>query len=66
MIVSYETFRVHAERFRAEGTCDLLICDEVGGWRAQARAVSQRLEVLARRFCGWAVLGGHLRPADLR
>jgi hypothetical protein len=31
MIVSYETFRIHAERFRAEGTCDLLICDEVGG-----------------------------------
>ena len=31
MIVSYETFRIHAERFQAEGTCDLLICDEVGG-----------------------------------
>ncbi len=30
MIVSYETFRIHAERFKAEGTCDLLICDEVG------------------------------------
>jgi len=29
MIVSYETFRIHAERFRSEGTCDLLICDEV-------------------------------------
>ena len=28
MIVSYETFRLHAERFTAPGTCDLLICDE--------------------------------------
>lgn len=28
MIVSYETFRVHADKFQAEGTCDLLICDE--------------------------------------
>lgn len=28
LIVSYETFRIHAERFRGEGSCDLLICDE--------------------------------------
>jgi len=28
MIVSYETFRLHAERFTTPGTCDLLICDE--------------------------------------
>ena len=28
MIVSYETFRLHVDKFRAEGTCDLLICDE--------------------------------------
>lgn len=28
MIVSYETFRIHAEKFEREGTCDLLICDE--------------------------------------
>jgi len=26
--VSYETFRLHAEKFRGEGACDLLICDE--------------------------------------
>jgi SNF2 family DNA or RNA helicase len=29
LIVSYETFRLHADRFKAAGTCDLLICDEV-------------------------------------
>ena len=28
MIVSYETFRIHAARFKPEGACDLLICDE--------------------------------------
>ena len=28
LIVSYETFRLHAEKFRGEGACDLLICDE--------------------------------------
>ena len=28
LIASYETFRIHAERFAREGTCDLLICDE--------------------------------------
>ena len=28
MIVSYETFRIHADKFTKEGSCDLLICDE--------------------------------------
>lgn len=28
LIISYETFRIHAEKFRKNGTCDLLICDE--------------------------------------
>ena len=28
LIVSYETFRLHCERFRRPGACDLLICDE--------------------------------------
>lgn len=28
LIVSYETFRLHAEKFQKDGTCDLLICDE--------------------------------------
>lgn len=28
LIVSYETFRLHADKFRGEGACDLLICDE--------------------------------------
>uniref|UniRef100_A0A7N0ZRG5 DNA repair and recombination protein RAD54 n=1 Tax=Kalanchoe fedtschenkoi TaxID=63787 RepID=A0A7N0ZRG5_KALFE len=28
LIVSYETFRLHASKFSASGSCDLLICDE--------------------------------------
>ena len=28
MIVSYETFRLHADKFQSPGSCDLLICDE--------------------------------------
>lgn len=28
LIVSYETFRIHSDKFRKSGTCDLLICDE--------------------------------------
>ncbi len=28
MIVSYETFRLHADKFQNQGSCDLLICDE--------------------------------------
>ena len=28
LIVSYETFRLHADKFQGEGSCDLLICDE--------------------------------------
>ncbi len=28
LIVSYETFRLHAERFKGDNACDLLICDE--------------------------------------
>lgn len=26
--MSYETFRTHADRFRSDSACDLLICDE--------------------------------------
>ena len=29
LIVSYETFRIHAPKFDKPGACDLLICDEV-------------------------------------
>jgi DNA repair and recombination RAD54-like protein len=29
LIISYETFRLHAQQFTKEGACDLLICDEV-------------------------------------
>ncbi|KAH7446143.1 hypothetical protein KP509_01G041300 [Ceratopteris richardii] len=28
LILSYETFRMHASRFHTRGVCDLLICDE--------------------------------------
>ncbi|KAJ7514819.1 hypothetical protein O6H91_23G060700 [Diphasiastrum complanatum] len=28
LIISYETFRMHATKFQKEGSCDLLICDE--------------------------------------
>jgi hypothetical protein len=28
LILSYETFRLHADKFKGEGACDLLICDE--------------------------------------
>ena len=28
LIISYETFRLHAERFAGDRACDLLICDE--------------------------------------
>jgi DNA repair and recombination RAD54-like protein len=28
LIVSYETFRLHADRFKSPTSCDLLICDE--------------------------------------
>ncbi|XP_073125004.1 protein CHROMATIN REMODELING 25 isoform X2 [Henckelia pumila] len=28
LIVSYETFRMHASKFNQRGSCDLLICDE--------------------------------------
>ena len=28
LILSYETFRIHADRFKGERACDLLICDE--------------------------------------
>ena len=28
LIVSYETFRLHTDKFKSEAACDLLICDE--------------------------------------
>ena len=28
LIISYETFRMHASKFEIPGSCDLLICDE--------------------------------------
>ena len=28
LIISYETFRLHSERFGGDHACDLLICDE--------------------------------------
>ncbi|PSC67651.1 DNA repair and recombination RAD54 [Micractinium conductrix] len=49
MIVSYETFRIHAERFRAEGTCDLLICDEAHRLKNDATLTNRALDSLACR-----------------
>lgn len=28
LIISYETFRIHADRFDKPESCDLLLCDE--------------------------------------
>lgn len=28
LIISYETFRLHADRLNVPGSCDLLLCDE--------------------------------------
>ncbi|EFN53964.1 hypothetical protein CHLNCDRAFT_136249 [Chlorella variabilis] len=49
MIVSYETFRIHAERFQAEGTCDLLICDEAHRLKNDATLTNRALDSLACR-----------------
>jgi len=28
LVLSYETFRIHADRFDSEDSCDVLLCDE--------------------------------------
>ena len=49
--MSYETFRLHAERFTAPGTCDLLICDEAHRLKVGARLVQLSVSSTRRKTC---------------
>ncbi|KAK3286246.1 DNA-dependent ATPase protein rad54 [Cymbomonas tetramitiformis] len=46
MIVSYETFRIHAHRFSKEGSCDLLMCDEAHRLKNSVTQTTQSLDSL--------------------
>lgn len=41
LIVSYETFRLHTERFKSDTACDLLICDEAHRLKNDQLSVSR-------------------------
>lgn len=47
LIVSYETFRIHAAKFEKEGTCDLLICDEAHRLKNDQTLTNKALGALA-------------------
>ena len=49
LIVSYETFRLHAERFQAPDSCDLLICDEAHRLKNDQTLTNRALGSLACR-----------------
>ena len=49
LIVSYETFRIHANLFKKEGSCDLLICDEAHRLKNDATATTMALAQLPCR-----------------
>jgi DNA repair and recombination RAD54-like protein len=49
LIISYETFRLHAERFKSPAACDLLICDEAHRLKNDATLTNQALDSLACR-----------------
>ncbi len=49
LIISYETFRLHADKFKAEGACDLLICDEAHRLKNDATLTNRALDSLACR-----------------
>lgn len=49
LIVSYETFRLHAERFRSPESCDLLICDEAHRLKNDQTLTNKALDSLACR-----------------
>lgn len=44
LILSYDTFRLHSERFTREDACDLLLCDE-------AHRLKARAGLLCAKFC---------------
>nr|PNR53914.1 hypothetical protein PHYPA_007589 [Physcomitrium patens] len=46
LIISYETFRMHAARFEKEGSCDLLICDEAHRLKNDKTLTNQALASL--------------------
>lgn len=46
LIVSYETFRIHAKRFSKEGSCDLLIADEAHRLKNDATLTNKALDSL--------------------
>ena len=43
LIVSYETFRMHTDKFKKEGSCDLLMCDEAHRLKNDATLTNQAL-----------------------
>ena len=49
LIVSYETFRLHSERFAAPSACDLLICDEAHRLKNDETLTNKALDSLACR-----------------
>ncbi|CAM6109903.1 unnamed protein product [Calypogeia fissa] len=46
MIISYETFRLHAKKFENEGSCDLLVCDEAHRLKNDQTLTNQALASL--------------------
>lgn len=58
LIISYETFRLHAARLAVPGACDLLICDEV-----RPAAVSRTARVWQHNF-GQEPYTQTLSPSD--
>jgi len=49
LIVSYETFRLHAERFSSPTACDLLICDEAHRLKNDETLTNKALDALTCR-----------------
>jgi len=50
LIISYETFRLHAERLSVPGSCDLLLCDEAHRLKNDA-TLTNRASGGGRRLC---------------